>query len=296
MYIQVLIQRQVLDTNQIKSKREKNMNVIKTSGLLIPLILVGCGKEKNVEYFLSNPNEIQITTQECKSSLEYALKAKDEKRFKEINSSPECKAAFDADRTIENEKRADRRKALEEKQAEDKRLFDKEVASNEKQLSSMSIEQLSGIVQKTIDHCGSGYKAIKTPECVAFSNQKENIHKQLLNSVMTSYSYKSIEDFATKECQEDRYKFNCKLAQEAEDKLFNVAVEAFVDNTSLAIETYNLCVSLYTKTKNATNSRMKASQSVKTKECRAVREAISTLKNESKFNFKFREKISEVNL
>lgn len=262
-----------------------------TSAFTLPVLIFGLGQEKNVEYFINNQDEIAVTLNECEHYLEYAAKAKDENRFKEILDAPECKSAQKAKANISHQKWLE-----EQKEREDKaKKFEAQKQGFSSYLKSLDLPELNKEAYRLADECGYTFAGRfnltkHTFECSAFSEHKKEIDRILITDIINKDSYFDISAYvASDKCSDSTFKpsYDCALKKDALNKSYEKAVNEYSKDRNLVSHTYNQCVDSYLRLKKEQGYK-EARNVVKTDLCQVAKGAVKKLSllKPTQMNFK----------
>lgn len=264
------------------------MHVLFSSVALLPTLILGFGQEKSVDYFMDNQDEISVTLEKCETSLEYAVKAKDEERFKEVLESLECKHAQQARANIRQQQRIVEQKEREKKAEK----FDADKQKFSSYLKSLDLLELKKEAYRLANECSStfagGFKY--SFECAAFSEQKKQIDRILIKDIVNTDSYSDIKTYvASDECSKNPFNpsYVCVLNKAALKESYKKAVDELSKDKSLVSHSYNQCVDTYLKLRKEKGYK-DARNAVKTDSCRVAKGAVKKLSllKSTQMNFK----------
>ncbi|EGR1265386.1 hypothetical protein D9A33_18530 [Vibrio cholerae] len=246
-------------------------------------MLVGCGQEKNTDFFVKNQTEIEPMLKECSASMEYAIKAKDEKRYKEIMDSLECNAAKSAKKEILRVKREEELRLINEQ----RKLHDEKVSKFYNEMMGYDVSTLISKVRELDGNCNylNMDEKIKY-QCDAYRIKRNDIKINLIESINKSFNYNDLlveKDIRCGNRDVLKPSLECVAFEDAQYIAFKKLVDVATSNIDLVKETYNSCVERYQQAKKS--SGYQAARVVeKEHECQVVNSAAKELKLVSKFS------------
>lgn len=247
------------------------------------LFLIGCGQDKNVDFFMNNRDEIESTLSKCDASIEFAIKTKDEKRYKEVVDSLECKSAKNARYEIMRLQKEEENRIRNEQE----KLYDEKVGKFYDELMNYDADKLLSKVRELQESCkiGNVHEEIRY-QCDTFSRKKSYIKNRLTEVLNESFHYDELLEKESNNCSErDLYKpsVECGAIKAARDIAFKNQINAAKNNIESLKITYNSCVDRYQKAKK-TSGHQAARNVGKEHECQIANYAAKELELVSGFS------------
>ncbi|EOX3380520.1 hypothetical protein ACPFUC_002992 [Vibrio cholerae] len=253
------------------------------ASFFLGLFLVGCGEEKNTEYFVKNQAEIEPTLKECSSSVEFALKTKDEKRYKEIMNSLECNSAKAAKKEVMRIQWEEEKRIREEQQ----KLYSEKVNKFGDELLNYEPEKLMSKAKELEAACNHFKIDEKIKyQCDGFSSKRNNIKVILVNYLVNTLNYEQVNKENISRCDgQEVYpvSLECVILNEAKKQSFVNLVSVAKSNIESLKKSYNTCFERYQKEKKS--GGFSAARAVeKETECQVAHVAAKELKLVSRFS------------
>lgn len=243
------------------------------------------GQEKNIEYFLSNPNEIEKTIDKCDHVFLKALDSGDDKKIDAIMKSNVCKAASAARSEIRHSEWVKDMKEKEEERIEKERKFNNDKKQYADLLKSMSMKELEIQANTLAEDCGfsssMGRNMSRKPECSAFFENLQHITTKLSSDSLKNLTYEEVKlSLEEKGCHKKEYlnqSYACYLEEAKLKESYKRTLNDLIKNKNKVTLHYNECVDNY-KNIVAESGRRAGREYTKTDKCSLALDAVKKLK------------------